>query len=91
MQGGHEIEPFGGERAEQGLRLAGGVSTGLEGEGVRSLEGLKERSLMQALNVNLNHCIGTYQSELEGISELANSPDGIAAYWQRIMYILIYK
>ena len=53
------------------------MGAGLEGAGVRSLEGLKERTLMHALNVNLNHCIGTYQSELEGINELANSPDGI--------------
>lgn len=75
-QGGHEIEPFAGAKADQASRLAGGVGAGLEGAGVRSLEGLKERTLMHALNVNLNHCIGTYQSELEGINELANSPDG---------------
>ena len=33
-------------------------------------------SPLQALNANLNHYIGTYQHELEGINELGHSPDG---------------
>jgi len=51
----------------------------LESPGLRPVGGLKgcpPMSPLQALNVNLNHYIGTYQHELEGISELANSPDG---------------
>ena len=74
-QGTYEIEPWDGDKIDESARL-GGIGASLESAGVRTLEGLKGRTLMQALNVNLNHCIGTYQSELEGISELANSPDG---------------
>jgi len=47
--------------------------------GERPGKGLSRRppmSPLQALHVNVNQYIGSYQHELEGINELANSPEG---------------
>ena len=51
----------------------------MESPGERPVRGLGRRPLMsplQALHVNVNQYIGSYQHELEGINELANSPEG---------------
>jgi len=70
------IELWDGEKVGYGMDVG---AHDLESPESRPVGGSKNRPLMsplQALNVNLNHYIGTYQHELEGISELANSPDG---------------